>query len=256
MSRGLCVPEGPPLTICHFFLRQVRLLSVTGLLLLSGLGAWAQATSAAHKNVAPGFQGLEMSEKLLLMPVDVELFSLSAGGVAEPRADWTAAALGHMKAAIAQKKGQFRFSMVELPEGAADDFEEQVGLHAAVASSISLHHSTGGMWALPSKAGLLDWTFGDAMQPLQARSGARFGLFVWVRDSYATAERKAAMVALALLGVGVSGGVQTGYASLVDLQTGRVVWFNRLFRATGDLREAAPAKETIEALLSNFPAPK
>jgi hypothetical protein len=192
------------------------------------------------------------------MPVDVELFSLSAGGVAEPKADWTAAALGHMKAAIAQKKAQLRISGVELPEGVADEFDEQVGLHAAVASSIALHHSTGGVWALPSKAGLLDWTFGDAMKPLQGRSGARYGLFVWVRDSYASAERKAAMVALALFGVGIPGGVQTGYASLVDLQTGRVVWFNRLARATGDLREAAPAKESIEALLANpvdLPAP-
>ena len=34
------------------------------------------------------------------MPVDVELFSLSAGGVAEPRADWTATALGHMNGAM------------------------------------------------------------------------------------------------------------------------------------------------------------
>lgn len=244
------------MTIRDFFLRQVRRLSVTGLLLVLAHGAWAQASSPPHKSVAPGFQGLAVSEKILLMPVDVELFSLSAGGVAEPRADWTAAALGHMKVAIAHKKMQLRASVVELPEGAADEFEEQVGLHAAVASSIALHHSTGGMWALPSKAGLLDWTFSDAVQPLQARSGARYGLFVWVRDSYATAERKAAMVALALLGVGVSGGVQTGYASLVDLQTGRVVWFNRLARATGDLREAAAAKESIEALLSNFPAPR
>lgn len=244
------------MTICHFFFRHVRLWAVTGLVLLVGHGAWAQSPSPANRNVAPGFQGLAASEKLLLMPVDVELFSLSAGGVAEPRADWTAAALGHMKAAIAVKKRQLRSSIIELPEGAADEFEEQVGLHAAVATSISLHHSTGGMWALPSKAGQLDWTFGDAMRPLQARSGARYGLFVWVRDSYATAERKAAMVALALLGVGITGGVQIGYASLVDLQTGTVVWFNRLARASGDLREAAPARETIEALLSNFPAPK
>lgn len=244
------------MTICHFFFRHVRLWAVTGLVLLVGHGAWAQAPSPANRNVAPGFQGLAVSEKLLLMPVDVELFSLSAGGVAEPRADWTAAALGHMKAAIAEKKRQLRSSIIELPEGAVDEFEEQVGLHAAVATSISLHHSTGGMWALPSKAGQLDWTFGDAMRPLQARSGARYGLFVWVRDSYATAERKAAMVALALLGVGIPGGAQIGYASLVDLQTGTVVWFNRLARASGDLREAAPARETIEALLSNFPAPK
>jgi hypothetical protein len=129
-----------------------------------------------------------------------------------------------------------------------------VGLHAAVAGSIALHHSVGGVWALPTKAGLLDWSFGDAMQPLRAKTGARYALFVWVRDSYASAERKAAMVALALLGVGLSGGTQIGYASLVDLETGRVVWFNRLMRPTGDLREAAPAKESIDALLSGFPA--
>ena len=40
------------------------------------------------------------------MPVDVELFSLSAGGVAEPRADWTAAALGHMKGAVTMRHRQ------------------------------------------------------------------------------------------------------------------------------------------------------
>lgn len=244
------------MTRCFSFLRNIRPLLMSCLVLLLGHGAWAQAQAPANKNLAPDFRGLSVSEKILLLPVDVELFSLSAGGVAEPKADWTAAALGHMKAAITQKKAELRFSGVELPDGAIDEFGEQIGLHAAVASSIALHHSTGGMWALPSKAGLLDWTFGDAMRPLHARSGARYGLFVWVRDSYASAERKAAMVALALFGVGIPGGVQTGYASLVDLQTGRVVWFNRLARGTGDLREAAPAKESIEALLSNFPAPQ
>jgi hypothetical protein len=159
------------------FTRHLRALTLAVLLPWVSSG-WAQTEPPAHKNIAPGFQGLAASEKILLMPVDVELFSLSAGGVVEPRADWTAAALGHMKAAIAAKKAQIRSSVVELPEGAADEFEEQIGLHAAVASSIALHHSAGGVWALPSKAGVLDWTFGDAMQPLQARSGARYGLFV------------------------------------------------------------------------------
>ena len=36
---------------------------------------------------------------------------------------------------------------------------------------------------------------------------------------------------MALLGVGLAGGSQTGYASLVDLRTGRVVWFNNLASA-------------------------
>jgi len=62
-----------------------------------------------------------------------------------------------------------------------------------------------------------------------------------------------AIVAMALLGVGLAGGAQTGYASLVDLRTGRVVWFNNLARGFGDLREPEPARETVEALLKSFP---
>ena len=210
--------------------------------------------TAGSKNIAPGFTGLSRADKVLLMPVDVELFSLSAGGVAEPKADWTAAAQEHMRTAIAAKKAELKLSGIEINERVADEFAEQVGLHAAVASSMALHHGVGGVWALPTKAGHLSWSFGDAMLPLAAKTGARYGLFVWVRDSYASAERKVAMVALAILGVGIAGGSQVGYASLVDLQSGQVVWFNRLARASGDLREAVPARESMDALLSNFPA--
>lgn len=216
----------------------------------------AQAPSkvAQSKNLAPGFAGLSTTDRVMLMPIDVELFSLSAGGVPEPKADWTAVALGHMKRAISARQAQARVTVVEVSEEEADEFAEQVGLHAAVAQSIALHHFGDGMWSLPTKAGQLNWSFGDAMRPLQARSGAQYALFIWVRDSYASGERKAAMLALALLGVAIPGGAQVGYASLVDLQTGQVVWFNRLARAYGDLREAGPARESVNALLSGFPA--
>jgi len=236
--------------------RSMRtLLAAVGMTaaLLAAPGASAQ-TNPANKNMAPGFAGVTTADRILLMPVDVELFSLSAGGVAEPKADWTAAAQKYMKEAIAQKKVQLKLTPQEMSEADADAFAEQVGLHAAVASSIALHHSAGGMWALPTKAGVLDWSFGDAMQPLREKTGSRYALFVWVRDSYASGERKAAMVALALLGVGITGGIQIGYASLVDLESGRVVWFNRLVRGTGDLREPGPAKESIDSLLAGFPA--
>ena len=61
------------------------------------------------------------------------------------------------------------------------------------------------------------------------------------------------MVALALLGAISLGGEQVGYASLVDLNTGRVVWFNKLDRLWGDLREPEAAVETVDALLKGFP---
>jgi hypothetical protein len=212
------------------------------------------AAPTVSRNVAPGFPGLSAGDKVVLMPVDVELFSLSAGGVLEPKADWTAAAQRFMSEAVAQKKVSWKLDAVTLTEAQANDFAEQVGLHAAVAGAISLHHFGGNVWALPTKGGQLDWSFADAMKPLQDKTGARYGLFLWVRDSYASAERKAAMVMLALVGVGITGGFQVGYASLVDLQTGQVLWFNRLIRAAGDLREAAPARESIDLLLAGFPA--
>jgi hypothetical protein len=214
----------------------------------------ALAQAAGSKNLAPGFTQLPKSAQVVIMPVDVELYSLSAGGVPEPRADWTATALGHMKNAVAAKTAAIGLNATTMDEQAADEFAEQVGLHAAVARSIALHHSLGGVWALPTKEGRLDWSFDDSMKPLQDKTGARYALFIWVRDSYASAERKAAMVAMALLGVGLTGGTQTGYASLVDLETGRVLWFNRLARARGDLREGESASESIDALLAGFPA--
>ena len=41
--------------------------------------------------------------------------------------------------------------------------------------------------------------------------------------------------------------------ALVDLHTGRVVWFNDLQRMWGDLRQAQPAAETVDSLMKGFP---
>lgn len=214
------------------------------------------AAAADDKHLAPNFISLPKSAKLVLMPVDVELYSLSAGGVPEPKADWTANAQTHMKAELVRRAQTFGLTAQVMDDKAADEFAEPMALHAAVARSIALHHAMGGAWALPTKGGQLDWSFDDAMHDLRAKSGADYGLFIWVRDSYASAERKLAMVGLALLGVGITGGVQTGYASLVDLNSGRVLWFNRLARVTGDLRESKEAAESIDVLLTGFPKPQ
>lgn len=243
------------MVLAHFG-RSLRVLALVFTVLYGAAHVGtAVAQTPPSRHLAPGFSKLSKDARVVVMPVDVELFSLSAGGVAEPRADWTSAAHGHMKDELARVATKLGLNSTALAEADADEFGEQIGLYAAVARSISLHHGGGGsgMWALPTKEGRLDWSFGDSMQALQAKSGARYGLFVWVRDSYASAERKAAMVALALFGVGISGGIQVGYASLVDLESGRVVWFNQLARGTGDLREAASASETVDVLLRGFP---
>ncbi|MBI2305866.1 MAG: hypothetical protein HYU78_01055 [Rhodocyclales bacterium] len=225
---------------------------VAGMLLLVAAltSGMAQADS---RNLAPGFSSLPKGAGIVVMQPDIELFSLSAGGVQEPRADWTDAASKHVQSALLGKASGFGVKLREISESEADELAEINTLHAAVARSISLHHMWAGNFALPTKDGKLDWSLGDAVAPIRAKTGSDYALFIWMRDSYASAERKVAMVAMALLGVGMVGGMQVGYASLVDLQSGRVLWFNQLLRGNGDLREAEPATETVTALLGNFP---
>lgn len=208
---------------------------------------------AESRNLAPGFEALSKQAKVVVMPVDIELFSMSAGGVLEPRADWTEAATRYFSDALAKKHKDLGLDGVALSSADAEEFGEINALHAAVAQAIALHHFGPGALHLPTKEGKLDWSLGEAIAPIQKKTGADYALFSWVRDSYASAERKAAMVAMALLGVGITGGVQVGYASLVDLKTGRVLWFNQLARMTGDLREPDEAIESVNALLARFP---
>jgi hypothetical protein len=221
-------------------------------LLLAALLAAAsvQAKDAPSRHLAPGFTHRAAESRIVLLPADMELFSISAGGVSEPRADWTAAAQKHFAQALAGQRSRLGTNMASLTTTQADEFHEIIALHRAVADAISLHHDD---LRLPTKGRRLDWSLGPAVRPLKERTGADYALFTWVRDSYVSTERKAVMLGMALLGAISLGGEQVGYASLVDLNTGRVVWFNEMNRFWGDLRDPAAAAETVEALFEGFP---
>ena len=214
--------------------------------------AQAQAQAQPSRNLAPGFTKRPAGSRLVIVPADMELFSMSGGGVLEPKADWTAAAEKHFMAALDARKSLLGANVIQINEKDVDELAEINALHGAVAESVFVHHMMGFI-KLPTKNGALDWSMGDAVKPLRDKTGADYALFTWVRDSYASAERKAAMVAMAIFGIGLVGGSQVGYASLVDLNTGRIVWFNDLRRMSGDLREAKEALETVETLLKGFP---
>jgi len=220
-------------------------------LLLAG-AAYAEDAS---RHLAPDFSTRAAGSKLVVVPADMELYSISAGGVVEPRADWTEAAQKNFVTALEAQGKLLGPAVTRMDVGAADEFSDILGLERAVASAIAMHHRNGDM-KLQTKGDRLDWSLGDAVKPLKERTGADYALFTWVRDTYASGERKAAMLALALIGAISMGGEQVGHASLVDLNTGRVVWFNEIDRMRGDLREPGPARETVDALLKDFPVLK
>lgn len=198
------------------------------------------------------------ARRVIVLPPDVQLSVLHAGGLEEPNAEWTRNARSHIAAELDQKFRTLNVSLVsgQHISGNADNDAKELQLlklHEAVGRSILVHQYQGPL-QLPTKATTFNWSLGPETAHLRRKYGGDYALFVFVRDSYASAERIATMIiAAAVFGVGIQGGVQVGFASLVDLNTGEVVWFNRLVRAAGDLRTADAAKETVTLLMTDFP---
>lgn len=99
-----------------------------------------------------------------------------------------------------------------------------------------------------------EWTLGpDIAQLPGSMAGNDYALFVETEDQYGSAGRKAAQIFGALAGVSVIVGVHTGYAGLVDLKTGELVWLNADRQMGGDVRTEEGAQKRVAQLLEGFP---
>lgn len=200
---------------------------------------------------------------LLVMAPDVKLFELTAGGGLEPKADWTEAAEKHVAVGLIDELKAKKLNLVLYeppPEGSAREHDDLqlVKLHAAVVRAILTHQYNPNLKEhLPAKRGKFSWTMGPGVGRLRSNKRADYVLFVWLRDSYSSGGR-AALIAISsifspITGYRASGGEQAGFASLVDLETGEVVWCNALERESGDLRTEEPARNAVRLLVGSLP---
>lgn len=229
------------------------------------LTACVQTRQYADVNFAPP-QG---DYKLLVMRPDVNVGAITTGGMVQPRADWTEQARANVVAALraenSERGGQ---TMVldrrdALPGVSADTVAELERLHAAVGNSIALHKYMGAY--LPTKRGKgLDYTLGEQAVELGRKTGYDYALFLHAEDAIASTGRTAIQV-LGVAGCFIgfcapSGGSnQMAYASLVDLRTGEVVWFNVLQTGSqlpgvkfGDIRSPQGAAQMVERLIGRM----
>lgn len=208
--------------------------------------------------------------KLIVLRPDVSVGSITTGGLIEPRADWTEQARTSIVAALRAQQAT-RGGMVTIAERrteiagvTAEELAEMERLNAVVDQSIVLHKYLGDY--LPTKAGKgLDWTVGQSAVSLGRKSGYDYALFLHAEDQVASTGR----VVLGVLGIAgcavgfcapnIGGATQLNYASLVDLKTGEVVWFNVVRAGSevpgikfGDLRTPAGAAQMIDRLLNRM----
>ena len=208
--------------------------------------------------------------RLLVMRPDVTVNSVTTGGMDQPRADWTEQARANIIAALAAQQAErggkvkilaHRNELPGVSEEAVADLER---LHSAVGNSIALHKYLGAYLPSKNRRGL-DYTLGEDAVALGRKSGYDYALFMYAEDSIVSGGR----VALQVLGMAgcivgfcapnIGGGGQFAYASLVDLKTGDVVWFNVVQAGSqiagikmGDLRTPQGSAQLVERLLGRM----
>ncbi len=225
--------------------------SLVAVLALLGGCASTQVRTATDSAGKP----LAIAGTVVLIEPDIELSELGAGGLAEPRQEWTEAArLLYPQAAreVLAMQGIGMAPDLVLPADAGPDdrLRQLTLLSQAVSMSILQYGRGGGPGTLRNKHGKFDWSLGPGVAEFRKVTGADYGLFTYIRDSYATGGRTAMrIIGMVALGGDIGGGMQIGVASLVDLRTGQVVWHNLLVDQTGDLRNLQGARETAGDLL-------
>jgi len=224
----------------------------TILLLLAGCTSTRQQSSA-------GFVPPAGTYKLIVMRPDIAVSLVTAGGQLEQREDWTLQARDNVLASLrsqqARRGGTTQIALTRAEAGSDDaTIIELNQLHEVVGQSIMLHKFSPGS-ALPSKKGKFDWTLGALATQYGGQSGYDYALFLFARDSFSSSGR-AALQAVGVLGCMVGfcyipqGGIQQAFASLVDLKTGDVVWFNFLTSDLGDIRTTEGANTMVAQLLN------
>ena len=208
--------------------------------------------------------------RLLVMRPDVTVNSVTTGGLPEPRADWTEAARTNLVAALRSQQAArggkvqilaHRNELTGVSEEAVADLER---LHGAVGNSIALHKYLGAYLPTKPRRGL-DYTLGSEAVELGRKTGFDYALFLHADDNIVSTGR----VALQVLGIAgcvvgfcapnIGGGGQFAYASLVDLKTGEVVWFNVVQTGSqiagikmGDLRTPEGSAQLVERLVGRM----
>ncbi|MGR6328304.1 hypothetical protein ACU5AX_04505 [Sphingomonas sp. XXL09] len=210
-------------------------------------------------------QGFDLPPKsgktILLMRPVVSVGAQSMGGLFEPNRDWTETARRNIVAALAEHQASLGNRVVPAPESFGEDArraDEYARLFAAVSRAVIDYQFFVGN-RLPTKkrdnkAGVFDWSLGDGVRDLPGAKDADYALFIFDRDAYGSTGRKILQV-VALLGPGVAvkSGEHAGYAGLVDLRTGDLLWLNADAAMGGDVRDTDGARKRVAQLLEDFP---
>lgn len=196
------------------------------------------------------FERPPAQSRVLIMTPDLQLSVLGVAGLAEPREDWSRTARDEMATALA--------SRVRGLGHVTSSLDPNVAMEGRVGQLIRLHDVVGGSIIainyananVPTRRGNFQWTLGEGVREIRETYNADYALFVGGGGTFSSDAR----MALSILTLSPTAAAQTVFASLVDLRTGNIIWFNVATAAPGeDMRNAEGAARLAERVLTDAP---
>jgi hypothetical protein len=225
---------------------------------LVAVGAAEPTVAQERSAVRAGFTLPRGTAHILLLRPHITVGAQSTAGRFQANADWTAQAREQIDAALAAAQRTFGNDVVRAPEAIGAEtrlIADYQALFAVVARSvIDYQFFKGNRLPTKKRAGQFDWTLGPDVARIARGQGCDYALFVGTEDAYGSTGRKIfQLLAAVTVGVGVTSGEHTGYAGLVDLRTGDLVWLNADRQMGGDVRTPEGAAKRVAELLGGFP---
>lgn len=239
-------------------LRKPSRVSPVFLVLLLFVAGAAQATSFRVHYSMIWEPVRPVPTKVVLLPMDIKVSEVSAGGVVEEVPEWTKTATTNIKHGITEYDAvNTELQILSSPPLSAQEseiVEEHLALYDVVAGSAYWTTTFGGD-AWKHKRDRFDYSLGSGLAFMKERTGADAGLIVIGRHQIATAGRVAGSVLAGIFGgVYLPTSVNFLTVGIVDFATGDVLWLNYTAGATGkELKKVESADREILKLLEDFP---
>jgi hypothetical protein len=233
----------------------MRRLGMAILVVFIGLTGCATPGASTHTSLKQAPDRL-LPKRVLLLPAEIRVHEISAGGVIEKVDAWSEQASAHVLADLRARTASGQpFQLVEMPSLNAEDkanLDQHAALYEVVAGTAFMAKSGHQVWRERTKE--FDYTIGPGLKALADDAAIDAALITIGTDYISSSGRKAAMVMGAIVTVlsGViaapAGGMAYLSVGIVDLRTGDLLWYDTARSQSVSLRD----KESVHAMLSGM----
>ena len=197
-----------------------------------------------------------LPKKVVVLPVNIEVIEVSAGGVEEKVPDWSKEASESVFKALSAAIGKQGLKEMTAPQftgASATNVDEHLALYKLVvntASRLGWRH----------KIRRFDYSIGPGLREIVDNAGVDVAVMVYGRDYVSTAGRKARAVAgnIPIVNIFTGPAPQLGHSfihvGVVDLRTGDLLWMNSNYREGGtNLRDLNDATKMVNTIFKWYP---